>query len=149
MKVTLNTNNINLNGGVMIRVLTASAVDRRFEPWSLQTKDCKIDICCFSAKHTTLRGKNKSKTGWLWIRKMSQSGVTCLPMDCCASLLQNGHYHHFIECNLFLPWYTCSWKIAHLALNNNHLYSYQNENFYFLEFLYREWMCSSSLGRWT
>jgi hypothetical protein len=26
--------------------------------------------------------------------------------------------HHFIEGNLFYPWYSC--KIAHLALNNNH-----------------------------
>jgi hypothetical protein len=25
---------------------------------------------------------------------------------------------HLINCNLFLPWY--GWKIAHLALNNNH-----------------------------
>ena len=28
------------------------------------------------------------------------------------------HHHHFIECNLFSPWY--SWKIAHLALEDNH-----------------------------
>jgi len=36
-----------------------SAVDHVFEPWSCQTKDCKIGICYFSAK---LRRKSKD---WL------------------------------------------------------------------------------------
>ena len=49
-------------GGVMIRVLSSSAVDRGFEPRSAQTKDYKIGICCFSAKHTSLRRKSKD---WL------------------------------------------------------------------------------------
>jgi hypothetical protein len=40
-------------GGIMVSVLTSSAVDRGFEPWSGQTKDYKIGICCFSAKHAT------------------------------------------------------------------------------------------------
>jgi hypothetical protein len=30
-------------------VLTSSAVDRGFEPWSGQTNDYEIGICCFSA----------------------------------------------------------------------------------------------------
>ena len=46
-------------GGVMVRVLASSAVDRGFEPRSGQTKDYKIGICCFSAKHAALRRKNK------------------------------------------------------------------------------------------
>ena len=46
-------------GGVMVSVLASSAIDRRFEPQSGQTKDHKIGICCFSAKHTTLRRKSK------------------------------------------------------------------------------------------
>ena len=29
--------------------------DHGFEPWSGQTKDYKIGICCFSAKHASLR----------------------------------------------------------------------------------------------
>ena len=33
-------------------------------------------------------------------------------------LVQNKHHHHFMECKLFLSWY--SWKVAHLALKNNH-----------------------------
>ena len=38
---------------------TASVVDREFED---QTKDYKIVICCFSAKHTSLSNKSKD---WL------------------------------------------------------------------------------------
>ena len=43
---------INHIGGVMVSVLASSVVDRGFDPRSGQTKDYKIDICCFSAKHT-------------------------------------------------------------------------------------------------
>ena len=43
----------------MISVLASSAVDRVFEPRSGQTKDYKIGIYCFSAKHTALRRKSK------------------------------------------------------------------------------------------
>jgi hypothetical protein len=45
-------------GGVMVIVLTSSAIDCGFEPRSGQTKDCEIGICCFSAKHTALRRKS-------------------------------------------------------------------------------------------
>ena len=38
-------------GGLMVNVLASSVVDRGFEPQSGQTKDYKIGICCFSAKH--------------------------------------------------------------------------------------------------
>ena len=43
----------------MVSVLTSSAVDRGFEPQFCQTKDYKIGICCFSAKHAELRRKSK------------------------------------------------------------------------------------------
>jgi hypothetical protein len=39
----------------MVIVLASSVVDREFEPRSGQTKDDKIDICFFSAKHAALR----------------------------------------------------------------------------------------------
>jgi hypothetical protein len=45
----------------MLSVLTSSAVDREFEPRSGQTKDYKIGICCFSAKHAALRRKSKER----------------------------------------------------------------------------------------
>jgi hypothetical protein len=46
----------------MVSVLASSGVDRGVEPWSSQTKDYKIGICCFSAKHSALTSKNKD---WL------------------------------------------------------------------------------------
>ena len=50
-------------GGIMVSVLASSVVDRGFEPWSGQTKDYKIGICCFSAKHTALKRKSKDWLG--------------------------------------------------------------------------------------
>jgi hypothetical protein len=47
----------------MVSVLASSAVNLRFEPRSDQTKDLKIGICCFSAKHAALRRKSKD---WLF-----------------------------------------------------------------------------------
>jgi hypothetical protein len=49
----------NCISGIMVSVLTSSAVDREFEHRSGKTKDYKIDICCFSANHTSLRRKSK------------------------------------------------------------------------------------------
>ena len=43
----------NLIGGVMVSVFASSDVARGFEPRCGQTKDYKISMCCFSAKHTT------------------------------------------------------------------------------------------------
>jgi hypothetical protein len=48
----------------MISVLTSNAVDRGLKPLSCQTKDYKIGICCFSAKHTALRRKSKDWLAW-------------------------------------------------------------------------------------
>ena len=45
----------------MVSVLAPSAVDRRFEPWSGQTKNSKIGICCFSVKYAALRSKSKDR----------------------------------------------------------------------------------------
>jgi len=46
----------------MVSVLASSAVDRGFEPRSGRTKDNKIGMYCFSAKHATLMRKSKD---WL------------------------------------------------------------------------------------
>ena len=43
----------------MVSVLTSSVIDRGFEPRSGQTKNYKVGMCCFSAKHAALRRKNK------------------------------------------------------------------------------------------
>ena len=72
---------------LMVNVLAPSTVDRRFKPWSDQTKDYKIGICCFSAKHAAFNLGERAKTGWLGIRIMCPSGATYLPADCCFSEL--------------------------------------------------------------
>jgi hypothetical protein len=47
---------------IVVLCQLSSAVDREFERRSGQTKDYKIGICCFSAKHAALRRKSKD---WL------------------------------------------------------------------------------------
>ena len=114
-------------GGVMIIVLSSTVVDRGFAPRSDQTKDYTIGICCFSTKHAALRSKRKD---WLarnqnnvseW-SDMSTRGLlfqwTSTIKIQRVGLVQSGHHHHFIECNLFSAWY--SWKIPELVLSNNH-----------------------------
>ena len=48
----------------MVSVFASSAVDPVFESQSGQTKDYKIGICCFSAKHAALRRKSKDGLAW-------------------------------------------------------------------------------------
>ena len=43
-------------------MLASSVVDRGFEPWSSQSKDYGIGICCVSGRHAVQRSKNKD---WL------------------------------------------------------------------------------------
>jgi len=50
---------INRMGGFIVSVLSSSAVDTEFEPWSSQTKDYFIGNFRFSIKHISLRSKNK------------------------------------------------------------------------------------------
>jgi hypothetical protein len=47
---------------VMVNMLASSEVAHGFEPRLGQTKDYKIGICCFSAKHAALMKKSKD---WL------------------------------------------------------------------------------------
>jgi len=72
--------------GVMVSVLTLSAVDHGFKVRSGQTIHYKLGICCFSTKHTALRRKRKD---WLGRNQdnVFQIGSTCLSMDCCFSEL--------------------------------------------------------------
>ena len=64
-------------GGVIVSMLDSSMVDRVFEPWSGQTKDYEIGICCFSVKHAAL-SSNVSE------------GTTNLRTDCWFSHLSEG-----------------------------------------------------------
>ena len=49
----------------MVSVLPLSAVDRGFEPRSGKTKDYKIGICCFSAKHEVMPVLRRKSKDWL------------------------------------------------------------------------------------
>jgi hypothetical protein len=85
----------------MVRV-----VDCGFEPRSSQTKDCKIGICCFSAKHAVLRRKSKDGLAQNYNNvsewsDMSTRGLLFPTQR--VSLEQSGPHHHLIENNLFSP----------------------------------------------
>ena len=59
--VLLLQENLERIGGVMVSVLDSSAINRGFELRSGQTKEYKIGICCFSAKHTSLKSTSKDR----------------------------------------------------------------------------------------
>jgi hypothetical protein len=89
----------------------------------------KIGICCFSAKHAALRRKNKD---WLArnqdnVFEWGDFSIHGLMFQWASAikkqlgvLVKNKVDLIIIslKINLFSPWY--SWKIAELALNNNH-----------------------------
>ena len=59
-------------------------IDRGFERWSGQTKDNKIGICCFSAKHTTLKRKSKD-----WLTRNQNNVSMWGDMSTCRLLFQS------------------------------------------------------------
>ena len=86
----------------MISVFTSSAVDRGCEPRSGQTKDSKMDICFFSAKHTALRRKNKdwlarNQDNVLEIANMSIRELLFQNPTQRVGLVQSEPHHHLIE----------------------------------------------------
>ena len=95
-------------GGVMVGVLSSSAVGCEFDPRSSQSKDYKIDICCFSAKHAPLRRKSKD---WLarnqnnvseWSNmstrgQLFQRASTIKNPSKRVGPVQSGPYHHLIK----------------------------------------------------
>jgi hypothetical protein len=89
------------------------------EPRSDQTKDYTIGICCFSAKHAALRSKSKD---WLARNQNNVSGWSDMsPGELLfqwASAYRIPTQRTSSSSHWKLTWY--SWKIAELALNNNH-----------------------------
>ena len=51
--------NVYRHGGVMVSVLASSVEGRGNDPRPGQTKDIKIGICCFSAKHASFTSKSR------------------------------------------------------------------------------------------
>jgi len=67
----------------MVSVLASSVVDYGFQPWSGQTKNYKISICCFYTKHTALRCKSND---WLALNQNNESEWNT--MSTCSLLFQ-------------------------------------------------------------
>jgi hypothetical protein len=67
----------------MVSMLTSSAVDRGFEPWSGQTEDWKIGMCCFSAKQAALSSKSKD-----WLARNQDNVSEWSDMSTCDLLFQ-------------------------------------------------------------
>ena len=92
-----------------------------FELWSGQTKDNKIVICCFSAKHTALRRKSKY---WLIRNQDNVSEWGCCFNELakhptkCVGLVQAYLIIISLNINLLSQWFI--WTFAELALSNNH-----------------------------
>jgi len=66
----------------MFNMLVSSAVDRELKSQSELNKDYEIGICCFSAKHTALRGENKD---WLALNLDNVERRVYSLTDCCFS----------------------------------------------------------------
>ena len=60
---------------------------------SSQTKDYKISICCFSAKHAALRRKSKDWLAWDQENVFKLSNMTYLTVNCCFSELALKKYN--------------------------------------------------------
>jgi hypothetical protein len=114
----------------VISVIASSAVYRGFEPRSDQTKDYKIGICSFSAKHTALRRKSKdwlarnqnnvSEWSGMSIRGLMFQWSSTIKIQLIVLIWSKTDLIIIIslKMNLFLPWY--SWKLAEFALSNTH-----------------------------
>ena len=102
---------MNRISGIMVRVLASSAVVPVFEPRSGQTKYYAISMCCFSAKHASLRRKSKD-----WLARYQD-----IVSEFCGLVLQWDNtlkiqisvlvYYKAdlifisLQINLFSPWY--------------------------------------------
>jgi hypothetical protein len=106
---------------------TSSAVDHELQSHLGQTKDYKIGICYFSAKHAASRSKNKdwlgngdneSKWSDLSTRRLLFHWASTIKFQ--LSMLVYCKADFIIissKSNLFWTWY--NWIIVHLVLNNN------------------------------
>jgi hypothetical protein len=65
----------------LLVVLTLSVVNHSFNTQLGQTKDYKIGICCFSAKHAALRSKSKD-----WLTQNQNNVSECQPADFCFTI---------------------------------------------------------------
>jgi hypothetical protein len=89
---------------LMVSILATSAVDSELKPWSCQTKDYIIGICCFSAKHASLTRKSKDWLAWnranvsewgnMAIRRLLFQWANTIKIQLSVGLVQSGPHHH-------------------------------------------------------
>jgi hypothetical protein len=119
-------------GGVTVSVYISSAVDRGFEPRPGLTKDNKIGMCCFSAKHVAIRSKSKD---WMarnqnnvsmWsdmsIRGLLFQWASTIKIQ--LSMLVKNKADLIIislKINLFSPWYTMQLKNCWIGVKQQSL----------------------------
>ena len=116
--------------GVMVSALASKLVDHWLEPRKSHTKDYyDIGIRCFSANHPALRRKSKD-----WLARNQANVPQWDDMFIRGIFFQWGSNIKIqlsmlvwyraniiiisLKIKLLSPWY--SWKIAELAVNNNH-----------------------------
>jgi hypothetical protein len=118
-------------------MLASSAADRGFKPQSGQTKDYKIGICCFSAKHPALRSRNKD---WLarnldYVSEWGDMSTHGLLFQWASTIkIQLSMLVWYkadliiisLKINLFSPWFIG--KFAELALNSNQSLTHMDIN---------------------
>jgi hypothetical protein len=68
----------------MVSMVATSAVDCGFESRSGQNKDCKIGICCFSAKHGAWRSRRKD-----WLQRTRHTTPPLPPLSNATRFLRN------------------------------------------------------------
>lgn len=92
--------------GVMVSMLTLSAVYQGFVPQLGQTNNFKIDICYFSAKHAAFRSKSNDYLAHSRDDVSEQSNI------------RTDEQNHLIQKNVLSPIY--NWQTAHFALLSKH-----------------------------
>ena len=116
---------------------TSSVLDHReFESPSDQTKDNKTgicNVCYFSSKHTVLRSKSKDRWGRNWVDVSERSNMSTYNLlfqwTSVIKILLNMFVSSNVAC--YRHDIQCSWKIVHLALNNNQSPTRSNKHWKF------------------
>ena len=133
---------------VVLWLACSPRVDRGFEPQLGQTKDFKIDICCFSAERAALRSKSKdwldrnqdnvSEWSDIFTRGLFFQRASTMNIQFSVLVYYKADLVIIsLTINLFSPWH--SWKIAELALITRWLTEpfLRSHSFYFLFFKHK------------
>jgi hypothetical protein len=75
-----------ISTSIKINKMNISMIISKKKQGKEETKPCSVSDCCLTPIFQLFHGEHKLfNTGWLGIRIMCPSGVTCISMDCCFS----------------------------------------------------------------